>query len=189
MNSDSGKLNSQPRQVIFILFMALSFENVIFGVMINSGLIKGAMSDSGAFTLDDLLLPKSYGLFLGLLIAICNYIFFTKIIDVEKIKEALKNGDFNKNPQFEEQKSKSLYETASESEQIEYNIRSSLMTKYIILWSINTVISVIAIMCVIAFNMPNSLAYTMLGLVVVMQLLMRPQVNVILSDVLGKNLF
>ncbi len=43
MNSDSGKLNSQPRQVIFILFMALSFENVIFGVMINSGLIKGAM--------------------------------------------------------------------------------------------------------------------------------------------------
>lgn len=189
MNSDSGKLNSQPRQVIFVLFMALTFENVVFGVLIYSGLIKGAMPASSAWTLDDLFLPKSYGLFLGLLIAICNYIFFTKMINVEKIKDGLKNGDFNKNPQLEEKNSKHLYENASESEQTEYNIRSSLMTKYIILWSINIAISVIAIMCVMAFEMPNSLALGMLGLVIVMQLLMRPQIDVILRDVLGKNLF
>lgn len=181
-----AKLNSQLNFVANIIFTALTFSIIFLGGLVFKGFFPS--STTTAWTPDSLFLPESYPLYLAILIACLNYFVFKKITNTENVKIKFNAIDLSVMPRFNTSEEENIYNTSSEQEKREYNIRGYLSQKCIIHWAANEFIAVMTIMSIPILGTPTNLALYIIAFAVIMQIVMRPQMNLIIGEILGKSL-
>ena len=176
MNEELKKIFNQGNLVVYILWGALTFSQLIYAFLI----FMHFMGDPGK----DFEMISSSPLALGnILIMVCfvaallSAYFFNKNRDIAGLEQELKSMDAKLDPnlqltpgQFE------VLSSASPDTMKYYNLRGRILTRYILSWALNEVLAICGVIGTV-FGMERVQAYTFIATGIALNILMFPKVK------------
>ncbi|TNE97847.1 MAG: hypothetical protein EP326_10795 [Deltaproteobacteria bacterium] len=176
MNEELKKIFNQGNLVVYILWGALTFSQLIYAFLI----FMHFMGDPGK----DFEMISSSPLALGnVLILICfvaallSAYFFNKNRDIVGLEQEMKAMDTKLDPnlqltpgQFE------ILSNASTDTMKFYNLRGRILTRYILSWAFNEVLAICGVIGTV-FGMERVHAYTFIATGITLNILMFPKVK------------
>jgi len=176
MNEDLKKIFSQGNMVVYILWGALTFSQLIYAFLIYMNFLGAAKEGS------DVISSSSLGIgniliFVCLGAAIISAYFFNKNRDIQILQQEMKGLGTELDPnaqltpgQFEALKS------ADDNVRRYFNLRGRILVRYILAWACNEVLAICGIVGTI-LGMGRVHAYTFIATGIALNLFMFPKVK------------
>ncbi len=176
MNEELKKIFQQGNMVVYILWGALTFSQLIYAFLIYMKLL-GAPEPSPDFFSGNLLSIGNIMILVCLVAALLSAFFFNKNRDVAGLEQELKSMSTSLDPNH--QMTPGQFEALKNSgpEIIKYfNLRGRILTRYILSWAMNEILAICAIVGTM-FGMEKIHAYSFVATGIALNFLMFPKVK------------
>lgn len=176
MNEDLKKIFSQGNMVVYILWGALTFSQLIYAFLIYINFLGDPKTGRDLITSE----PTGIGnilIFACLIAALISAYFFNKNRDIQILQQEMKGlgTDLDPNAQLTPGQLDAL-KSADDNVRRYFNLRNRILTRYILAWACNGVLAIAGIVGIM-LGMGRVHAYSFIATGIALNILMFPKVR------------